>query len=164
MSVFCISPWNPTLQIFLNLVACFANLILMTSLEWLLIVLKFVSMFCRPQRCKDGVCSCFCEASCHTPTSKRGTRRLWIARGGFQPLLLYRGIFLQFYPCVLKIVHMRAILSFFSCDRSHGFFSHITQIIAILWYTAWISSQVPCGLQEPLRREIQIGFEKLVRG
>lgn len=126
-----VSPWNPTLQIFLNLVASFADLILMSNLEWPTIVLKFVFVLCRLQTDKNGAFFSFCEASCHNPGSKRQNRILWITRGGLQALLLYifsyyifsyYTFFPQFYPCALKIACMKAI-SLFSCDRSHGFFS-----------------------------------------
>lgn len=118
-----ISPWNPTLKIFLNLVASFADLILMSHFEWPTIVLKFVFVLCRLQTDKNSAFFSFCEASCHSPGLKRQNVILWITRGGLQALLLFRDIFPPVLPLCSENSLYEGHFPLFSCDRSHGFFS-----------------------------------------
>lgn len=66
----------------------------------------------------------FLSVELHATNFQEENRKRVDNRGGLQSLLLYRDIFLQFYPCALNLANMKAILFFFfSCDKSCGFFS-----------------------------------------
>lgn len=111
-------------------------------------------------RHKDGVCPRFSDSSRHTRTPKRRTGNCESLQKT-SSLSYSTGKFFSSFTFVLwKQALMRAVL-FFSCDRSHGLFSHTTEMIAILKYMECISSWFPCRLQESLKKEIQNCFEKI---
>lgn len=126
MSLLCMSPWTSTLQIFLNLVAYFVNLILRTSLEGLPLLLKSVSVLCRRQRCKDGACSHFLKpcAILHLPGEELEDCGLLTEAA---ILSCSTGIFSPVLPLCFEYLSYEDYPLFFSCETSHGFFSNTTE-------------------------------------
>lgn len=76
----------------------------------------------------------FLSVELHATNFQEENRKRVDNRGGLQSLLLYRDIFLQFYPCALNLANMKAILFFFFFPVTNlvDSFLHMTIMITIL--------------------------------